>query len=183
MRVLLLPLLALSACANMYRGPSEHLHTPKPVPVPITAIDKPAPIPYVDTCVASFHDSAKGLRRDPKLAEQRVTVGAAKVSAAVKEPAAAKKQVLFTDGIQQYRAALMVDPYDADATLQLALAYDKVWRRGCALKLLDRLAVLSQHPTLGTRAKQLAQDVQSNTGWFVDYRSAATDAALGVRTP
>ena len=183
MRALLVPLLAVTACANMYRAPSERLHTPPKQPVPITQIEKAQPIPYVETCTAFFHDPAKGVHRDQKLATSRVAIGDAKVDAAIKEPAPDKRKVLFTDGIQQYRAALVVDPYDANATLQLALAYDKVWRKGCALKLLDRLATLSQHPQLGATAKQLAQEVQDNEGWFKDYRSAAKDAALGVRTP
>jgi hypothetical protein len=183
MRALLLPLL-LAACQPMYGAPSQPLRDPSRHPVPIGATDPaPPPTPYIETCTANFHDTARVAHRDPAVAHTRVIAGDAKVAAAATTAEPPKKALLLVDGIQQYRAALIVDPFDAEATLQLALAYDKVYRKGCALKLLDRLALLAQNPKLGAKAKLLAQDVENNDGWFKDYRSAAKDAVLGVRNP
>jgi hypothetical protein len=183
MRALLLPLV-LAACQPMYGAPPQVLRDPARRPVPIGATDPtPPPTPYVESCTVNFHDGAKVARRDPDVARTRVAAGNAKLAAAATTTEPPKKATLLVDGIQQYRAALVVDPFDADATLQLARAYDKVYRKGCALKLLDRLALLAQHPKLGAKAKLLAQDVQDNDDWFKDYRSAAKDAALGVRNP
>ncbi len=181
MRAILLPLLTLAACAPMYGAPPEHLH---PVGKPIVhtdPIEKAPPPVYVEQCTI-LHDTGKP-HRAPAVAQQRVAAGDAKLAAAAKEQVPAKQAVLFTDGIQQYRAALVQDPFDADATIGLARAYDNVLRKGCALKLLDRLAQLAQNPKISPRAKDAVQAVQDHDDWFKDYRSAAKDAVLGVRTP
>jgi hypothetical protein len=180
MRTLLVSFLALAACGPMYGGRPEPLHkVAKVAPVKVDKIEKEKPV-YVETCSVSFHDTARP-HRQPAVAQRAAAAGEAKITAGLKEPVEAKKVPLFTDGIQQYRAALVQDPFDADATVGLARAYDAVYRKGCALKLLDRLAVLAQNPKLSPTAQQLVQDVQSHDDWFKDYRSAAKDAAMGVR--
>ncbi len=180
MRTLLLPLLTLAACAPMYGARPEPLHKVAKLPVKIDPIEKPKPQEYVETCSVSFHDAAR-VHRQPAVAQQRAAAGDQKIDAGLKVAEPAKRAELFTDGIQQYRAALVQDPFDADATIGLARAYDGVYRKGCALRMLDRLALLAQNPKLAPKAQQLVQDVQSHDDWFKDYRSAAKDAALGVR--
>lgn len=94
------------------------------------------------------------------------------------EQRAPAKQVADTalDALVHYRRALFVDPYSPRATLALALAYDLVRRKGCALALLQRLDALTQHPERGAEAKRLAQDVAATFAWFCDYRKDAMAA-------
>ena len=47
---------------------------------------------------------------------------------------------LIKEAIDKYRNALIKDRYNVDATLKLAVAYDKVLRKGCAIAMLKRLA-------------------------------------------
>jgi hypothetical protein len=178
--LLLLPLVMLAAC-TMYGTRAEPLHKVAKLPVKEDPIAKAKPQEYIETCSVSFHDPATKVRRQPVVAQQRAAAGEQKVDAGLKVAEPEKRAALFTDGIQQFRAALVQDPFDADATVGLARAYDGVYRKGCALKLLDRLALLAQNPKLAPKAQQLVQDVQSHDDWFKDYRSAAKDAALGVR--
>ena len=48
--------------------------------------------------------------------------------------------------------ALRRDPYKADVTLMLAVAYHVIGRPRCADNLVERLIEIEQHPTLGYAA-------------------------------
>ena len=56
------------------------------------------------------------------------------------DPATAGNAV--KDAVDKYRNALTKDPYNPEATVKLAEAYDLVQRKGCALAMLRRLATL-----------------------------------------
>jgi hypothetical protein len=70
------------------------------------------------------------------------------------------------------------DPYSVDATLKLAIAYDKAMRKGCALALLKRLSQLAGHPKYGSEANRRIDDIDANGAWFKGYRKDAM-AAVG----
>ena len=72
----------------------------------------------------------------------------------------------------------MPDPYDVDATLDLARAYDRVLRKGCAIAMLKRLATLSNHPAYAKQANLTIAQIDDNAGWFRGYRRDAL-AAVG----
>jgi len=97
-------------------------------------------------------------------------------AAKVTDPAAQAESIKV--GIDRFRNALSKDPYNAEATLKLALAYDKVYRKGCALKLLARIATLEGHPSFRTAAKRAADQVADSGEWFKGYRKEAI-AAVG----
>ena len=83
-------------------------------------------------------------------------------------------------GIDHYSKALVKDPYNAEATLKLALAYDKVFHRGCALKLLARIAVLENHPKFRISARRIVESVTDNAEWFKAYRKDAIAVINGA---
>jgi light-regulated signal transduction histidine kinase (bacteriophytochrome) len=78
--------------------------------------------------------------------------------------------------IDSYRRALLSDPYNAEATLKLALAYDRVLRKGCALAMLRRLETLAANPTLQPEAEPMIQLVVANPHWFKPYHGDALRA-------
>ena len=169
----------IAACRPVYDGAAEPLSKPKVVPVskrppvPPTTIAK---TPYVEKCNVDFRRDPIGTKRNPTAASTHVAAGDIKVAEAGHAPKETAKVDLVVEGIKSYRRALEADPYDADATLQLALAYDEVLRKGCALAMLRRLDELALHPKLGIAAKPRARRVKDNEDWFHDYRKEALDA-------
>lgn len=177
----MLSVIALAACAGVYDGKAERLYNPKVVPEskrpPV--IEPPvAKAPQFEKCEVDFRRDPTGVRRNPKAASTHVVVGDTKIAEASHVPQEKEKQKvdLVVEGIKDYKRALEADPYDPDATLQLALAYDEVLRKGCALALLRRLDELALHPKLGIAAKPRARRVKDNEDWFRDYRKEALDA-------
>src|SRR6185436_7705289 len=91
-----------------------------------------------------------------------------------KEPAAQAE--LIKQSIDKYRSALVKDPYNQEATLKLAVAYDMVYRKGCALALLKRIAALESNPKYKSAAKRVADEVADNGQLFKGYRKDAVSA-------
>lgn len=163
------------ACRPLYGDKPDKLVTPSkkkpPADAPITA----AEVKYVDDCTTNFRDEKVPVR-DTGTSIRLTGEGDSAVSQsnAAKEPSAAAN--LIKDAIDKYRNALMKDPFNADATLKLALAYDKVYRKGCALKLLARISQLEGNPKVGRGAKAAADQVADNKEWFKGYRKDAISA-------
>ena len=166
---------ALAACQPMYRGRPEPLvragdHRPHREPV----ADFAAPPAYVDTCTVQFHEPPDAPRPPPP---QPGTMGPWPAGQPV--PASALAPGPSPLGrLLHLRAVLASDPYDARATLDLAISYDQVWRRGCALALLHRLDDLANHPQFAGGAQAEIARVVRTPSLFEDYRAAAL-AALG----
>ncbi len=168
----------ITGCQPLYGDKAERLHKPEPHKRPVEADLPPPEIKYIDECPNNFHDEAwKDNRRDPKMAGTLALDGdnaIANVSKA-KDPAAGAG--LIKEAIDKYINALKRDPYDAPATLKLAIAYDLVYRKGCALAMLHRLASMTKNPKYGRAADAEADKVSDNTGWFKGYRKEAIAAA------
>jgi hypothetical protein len=176
---------SVAACAPVYGGAGERMRDPKPVPESKRPVIKEPPVagtPYVEKCEVDFRRSSINVRRNPPAATTHVAAGTTKVAEASKAPKPEAKVDLVVEGIKDFSRALEADPYDADATLQLALAYDEVLRKGCALALLRRLDELALHPKLGDAARSRARRVKDNQDWFHDYRKEAL-AAISRSTP
>ncbi|HEX4452909.1 MAG TPA: hypothetical protein VH143_18670 [Kofleriaceae bacterium] len=88
----------------------------------------------------------------------------------------AEQATLLVESIEHYADALRADPYDASATLGLAIAYDHVLRKGCALAMLRRLNALSQNARISPDAKSRVAAVVDNPQWFKGYRNDALEA-------
>jgi hypothetical protein len=165
-------------CQPLYGGRPERLKTPEKKKKPPEKEDAVTAIKYVDDCSANFRDDPKRVYRDTKGSETLVQAGDDSLNQALKltDPAAQADTIKVS--IDKYRNALSKDPYNADATLKLALAYDRVYRKGCALKLLARIATLEGHPKFRTEAKRAADQVADSGEWFKGYRKEAI-AAVG----
>lgn len=165
-------------CQQMYGAKPDKLKTPekkKKPPEPPGTVES---VKYVDDCSANFRDDPKRVFRDKAGSGTLVQAGDDSLAQALKvtDPAAQAESIKVS--IDKYRNALQKDPYNADATLKLALAYDRVFRKGCALKLLARIATLEGHPSFRTDAKRAADQVADSSEWFKGYRKEAV-AAVG----
>jgi hypothetical protein len=168
----------LSGCQPLYGGKPERLKTPEAKKKPKDKEELATSIKYVDDCSANFRDDPKRVFRDKQGSNTLVQAGDDSLSQAMKltDPAAQADSIKVS--IDKYRNALQKDPYNADATLKLALAYDRVYRKGCALKLLARIATLEGHPNFRVDAKRAADQVADSGEWFKGYRKEAV-AAVG----
>jgi len=176
-----LAILALAACQPMYGARPQPLQHLPPRPHPAGPVVPVEPIGYVEACNFDFHRPPPHVvARNPKAAATLVKTADDKLAAADRSGTPQPAQVDLVQGsIASYSAALRADPYDADATLGLALAYDRVQRKGCALALLKRLGALAAHPAFAAQAQLAAGRVGDHDAWFKGYRNAALDAVSG----
>jgi hypothetical protein len=168
--------LGSGACQPMYGAPPDTIHDPTrkkpPPPDPTADIAK---ITYIEDC--ELHTRVvKTPPHDVARAEQLVEAADHATAEATRTEEPAKKGVLLSDSVRQYGQALEKDPYSAETTLKLALAYDRVARKGCALALLGRLEKLSEHPQFAADATRQIDDVEINRTWFGGYRKDAMKA-------
>jgi hypothetical protein len=175
--VLIATSVAAPACA-LYGDKPEHLRNPEKKKKPPEAIAAEQPIKYIEDCAAEFHS-------DPKAIKPQVSVGAGLAAdgdtilqSAEKTGDVQARGNLLKDAIAKYSNALRKDPYNAEATLNLARAYDMVLRKGCAIALLKRLGSLSSFPRFQHDANLKIDSIDDNTGWFKGYRKDAI-AAVG----
>jgi hypothetical protein len=162
----------LAACQSMYGTPPDpmpHLRARRAPPVAVL------PVKYVDDCTTDFHRDARGLHAKPDAAATLVTSGDMAATSAAKSSGTTQTDLLVRT-IQHYADALRADPYNARATLGLAVAYDRVLRKGCALAMLRRLEDLAQNPVIAPDAGHKIDDVVDNPQWFQGYRKDALAA-------
>lgn len=165
--------LALVACQPMYGAPAPRVKNPTPIRH-TELVDPPAPPKiYVEECNLRTTPVLKPAKRDIARSEEHVKKADATLTTADRTAVAQAKGDLLIDGIEEYGNALERDPYNAEATLKLARAYDKVQRKGCALRLLGRLAKLADHPNYQRQASEQIEDVENHKAWFEDYRKDA----------
>jgi hypothetical protein len=177
MRVLGMALLVwVAACGPMYGGKPEPMAKPKPV---AHKEPPPEPLTFKDDCGQPSGPRSKlptTVVRNSADSDNRVQRGDQKQVEAAAETNVEKKKDLTLASIDNYIRALAADPYNAEATLKLALAYHKTQRKGCALVMLRRLDKLSSHPSFQQVANNWKQEVYDNTAWFVPYRDEALKA-------
>lgn len=165
-----------AGCQQLYGGKPEKLKTPDKKKRPAEPVGTPENVKYVDDCTANFRDDPKRVFRDKPGSNLLVQAGDDSLAQANKITDPASQAETIRVSIDKYRNALQKDPYNADATLKLALAYDRVYRKGCALKLLARIATLEGHPNFRTEAKRAADQVADSNEWFKGYRKEAVSA-------
>lgn len=163
-------------CQALYGGKPEKLRNPERKKKPEEPPEKAAEIKYVDDCVANFRDDPKLVRPDPGRANTLVGDGDTAMGQVPKAKDPASQASLIVQSIEKYRSALVKDPYNHEATFKLAVAYDMVYRKGCALALLKRIAALESHPKYKSVAKRIADEVEGNGQLFKGYRKDALQA-------
>ncbi len=166
------------ACEPLYGGRPEKLHNPEKKKKPVDPNEGVVEIKYIDECTASFQDDPKKAHPNPSLARQLIDTGDTAIASSDKTSEANAKVGLIKEAIDKYRNALIKDPYSSDATLKLAIAYDKVLRKGCAIAMLKRLAALTSNPKFAPEANREIDAVGDNSQWFKGYRKDAM-AAVG----
>jgi hypothetical protein len=169
-------LIAVGACQPMYKGKSEPLRDPKPIVDKDKGKHKDDGPKYVEECTVFFTGDSHGVRAKPAVAQQQIARGDDADARAVH---ATDDHLRATDtvaALEAYIAALRADPYDAEATLKVALEYDHLYRKGCALAMLRRLASLTNNTKLAPRATRMIDQVADNAGWFKAYRKDALAA-------
>jgi len=169
--------LAVAACQPLYGGKPERLHNPEQRRRPADQAG-PVEIKYIDECTADFRDDPKKVHPQAVAARQLVDSGETALASSEREKDDHKRVGLLKEAIDKYRNALVKDPYNIDATLKLAVAYDKVLRRGCAIAMLKRLASLSNNPKWASEANRNIDSIDANAQWFKGYRKEAV-AAVG----
>lgn len=175
---LVLACASLVACQPLYGNKPDKLRNPERKKKPEEPPEALIQVKYVEDCTTSFRDDPKLVRPDTPKANQLVGDGEAALSQVAKAKDPASQAELIKVAIDKYRSALIKDPYNHEATLKLALAYDMVYRKGCALALLKRIAALEGNPKYAAKAKRVADEVADNQTWFKGYRKDAV-AAVG----
>lgn len=166
-----------TGCQKLYGGKPERLRSPgdkkKKPPEPEEQV---VAVKYVEDCTADFRGDPARVRPQPAMANQLVGEGETALQSSEKARDPVSQAELIRVSIDKFRNALIKDPYNHEATLQLALAYDKVLRKGCALAMLKRLATLEINPKYAKGAKLAADRVTDNAQWFKGYRKDAISA-------
>jgi len=169
--------LAVAACQPMYKAPAAKLHEPAEVDHPKAPPVQAEKLPQATECVVPRSQAPKAVTEAEKTqAKSYVGSGDAKVERFAKLTVSTptdERVLLIRRAIDDYRSALTKDPYNVDATLELARAYDLAQHKGCALVMLRRLETLSQ---TSSEAIQRINDVDANDSWFHDYRDEARQA-------
>jgi len=164
-------------CQALYGGRPEKLP-----PVPRKKAPPEAPVAEVqikeiDDCKADFQaDPKKAPPADARLSGQLTGEGDTAIANSDKATAPAAQAGLLREGIDKYRNALLKDPYNPEATLKLARAYDRVYRKGCAIAMLKRLAKLAENPKFSKPATREIDSINDNDQWFKRYRKDAISA-------
>jgi hypothetical protein len=167
-----------AGCQALYGGKPEQLRKPPHIPHPDPPPEAAAEVKYSEECVASFRDPPNRVRPNTSVSHRLVGDGDTALAQFSKATEPAAQAELIKQSINKYRNALINDPYNQEATLKLALAYDVVYRKACALALLKRIAALESHPSYKSAAKRVADEVADTPAMFKGYRKDAI-AAVG----
>jgi hypothetical protein len=167
-----------SGCQPLYGGKAEKIATPTKKKRPPDATTETVKIVYDEECKVDFHAIAiKGQNPMPNQADPLVSSGNTAMDAARRGKDPQEKVNSIIEAINKYKNALVKDPYNAEATLRLAEAYDAVQKKGCALALLKRLADLQTYqPPSSDIARIKVDEVAGTDSMFKGYRNDAMKA-------
>ncbi len=166
----------VASCSPLYGGRPEKLKNPVQKKRPPEAAESAPDIKYVEECSANFSDDPKKARPQPPAARQQFDLGEVALDQADKAKEDQLKVSHLKDAIEKYRSALVKDPYNIPATLKLAVAYDRVLRKACAIAMLKRLSSLSNNPKWASEANRNIDSIDANAQWFRGYRKDALSA-------
>jgi hypothetical protein len=165
-----------TGCQPLYGGKPEKLVAPSKKKPPKEEAVVDAPIKEIEECQADFRADPKTARPQTGVSNQLTGEGDTALANSDKATDPAAQAGLIKESIDKYRNALLKDPYNAEATLKLALAYDRVYRKGCAVAMLKRLATLSANPKYAKTANPAIDSIGDNNQWFKRYRKDAISA-------
>ena len=167
-----------AGCQPLYGGKPEKLATPVRKKPPKEEPVVEAPVKMIEDCTADFRADPRTVRQQTPLSNDLTAQGDTALSNADKSTDPTAQAGLYRESIDKYRNALIKDPYNVPATLKLAVAYDRMLRKGCAIAMLKRLASLSGNPKWASEANRNIDTIDANAQWFKGYRKDAM-AAVG----
>lgn len=170
--------LAATGCQPLYGAKPEKLHNPEKKKKPPEVVEAAPEVKYVEDCNADFRDDPKKAPHFTPMSKQLEQTGDTALDQGDRSKDDQTKVGLWREAIDKYRNALVKDPYNVEATLKLAVAYDKFLRKGCAIAMLKRLAALSNNPKWSSEANRNIDAIDANAQWFKGYRKDAM-AAVG----
>jgi len=165
-----------AGCQPLYGGKSDKLPTPARKAAPKDQPVVEAPVKMVEDCTADFRADPRTVRQQTSQSEALTDQGTTAIANSDKSTDPSAQAGLIREGIDKFRNALIKDPYNAAATLKLALAYDRVYRKGCAIAMLKRLATLAANPKFSRSANAEIDSIGDNGQWFKHYRKDAMSA-------
>jgi hypothetical protein len=167
-----------SGCKPLYGGKAEAMKAPPKKKPPPEADVAAVQIAWDEECETDFHGKPGAV--PPNIPAGRALSENASNTLVQAERAPDPKQRagLTLEAIDKYKQALNKDPYNAEATYGLAVAYTKVLKKGCTLKLLKRLSDLKNNPKFAGDAQRMI-DAASDQNAFKPFKKDA-QGALGI---
>jgi hypothetical protein len=168
----------LAACQPLYKGKPAKLREPDPL-VKKDEPKAPEKPTLVVECSVERASPAKVVKEPARIESARLTNEATSELGKAKTAEPDDRGTKLRKSVEDYRTALQADPYNVDATLGLARAYELGQRQGCALVMLNRLYALSTNqalPNVATAATAAIDQVVANRTWFQPYRDDAKAA-------
>lgn len=166
---------AAGACQPLYGSKADKLSSPGRVKKPPDEAAVVVEVKYVEDCTTNFRDEGKPSLQTGQ-SNNLVSDGDQALSQARRATDPPTQAALLVQSVEKYRNALSKDHFNLEATLKLALAYDLVLRKGCALALLKRIAAFQANPMYARKAGQIADEVNDNPQYFKGYRKDAVTA-------
>ena len=166
-----------AGCQPLYGGKPESMRNPPKKKPPPEAEVAEVPIKWDEDCDANFHDKAAGMPNANAAKSLSETASNTLVQADRSEDPKSRAS-LYIEAVEKYKQALNKDPYNAEATYGLAIAYTKLLRKGCTLKLLKRLSDLKANPKYAPDAQRMI-DAASDQNAFKPFKKEA-EKELGI---
>jgi hypothetical protein len=166
----LLVVCLLVGCQPLYSGKPAKMRNPDETR-PKTGEPVAEEIVWDDKCNSEFFGKPSALKPNAGVVQKHVATGDLSLDASEREAPTAKKSSLVLAAIDEYKLALVEDPYSAEATYGLAVAYATVYKKQCALDLINRLVALRSYPRSEPDAKRLLTAAYSEPA-FKPFKSA-----------
>ena len=116
-----------------------------------TKTDCDPPNPAMTPDAKTYAERAPRIDEAKRLSEE----GLAKLQAAEGSSLdPASRETLITDAVQSFLDSLSADPYNVNATYNLAAAYARINRKQCSYNMLDRLIQMRNHASRSTEVNQ-----------------------------
>ncbi len=171
-----------AGCGGPYKGKPDKLPKVKKTKEPqdAAAAGPAAPtIAWIDECDSKQAEDPAKAKNSRSKAAPFLDAGDSAYDSGRGTDVENDKARFYLKAVDEYRKALVEDNYNAAATYALAKVYARLWRKGCAIKMLERLAKLQVNPrfVLGgqTTIEGLIDAVESEDA-FAGFRNDAKKA-------
>jgi hypothetical protein len=169
---------AWAGCQPLYGGKPEPMKGPPKKKPPPEAEMVASTITWDEECEVDFHGKAGAVAPNVNAGRTLSETASNTLVQADRSADPKSRAQLTLEAIDKFKAALGKDPYNAEATYGLAVAYTKVLRKGCTLKLLKRLSDLKNNDKYAGDAQRMI-DAAADQNAFKPFKKDAQQA-LGI---